>query len=177
MNHELSRSTSRAARATLFATLLVLCVSCDHGTKQLAESRLASGAIVTCCSDALRLELAHNPGAFLSMGAQLAPSLRGAFFILLTPVGLALFIAFAVRSGLASGRAIVGLGLVAGGGLGNWIDRLLHDGAVTDFVSVGLGRLQTGIFNVADVCIVAGIAILATTRRMRAGAPRVHPSR
>jgi signal peptidase II len=32
----------------------------------------------------------------------------------------------------------------------------LNDGLVTDFVSLGVGPLRTGIFNVADVCIVAG---------------------
>jgi len=52
------------------------------------------------------------------------------------------------------------LSLGAGGGLSNWLDRLLHGGAVTDFVSLGLGPLRTGVFNLADVFIVAGVALL-----------------
>jgi signal peptidase II len=52
------------------------------------------------------------------------------------------------------------LALLCGGGLANWLDRLLNGGAVTDFVSFGVGWLRTGIFNVADVAIMAGAALL-----------------
>ncbi|HEY8123705.1 MAG TPA: signal peptidase II, partial [Myxococcota bacterium] len=39
-------------------------------------------------------------------------------------------------------------------------DRVLNAGAVTDFVSLGVGPLRTGIFNLADVAIMAGAALL-----------------
>jgi glycogen debranching enzyme len=41
----------------------------------------------------------------------------------------------------------------------DWLDRVRDDGAVTDFVSLGLGQLRTGIFNVADLAIVAGLLV------------------
>ena len=47
-----------------------------------------------------------------------------------------------------------------GGGFSNLIDRLLNDGAVVDFVSVGVGNLRTGIFNLADGAIMLGAGIL-----------------
>ena len=47
-----------------------------------------------------------------------------------------------------------------GGGLGNLIDRIFNSGAVVDFVSIGLGGLRTGIFNVSDVAIVAGALLV-----------------
>jgi signal peptidase II len=47
----------------------------------------------------------------------------------------------------------IGLSLILGGGLGNLIDRLAR-GSVTDFVSIG----NLFIFNIADVCIVLGMA-------------------
>ena len=37
---------------------------------------------------------------------------------------------------------------------------MLHDGAVTDFVSIGVGSLRTGIFNLADLAVVAGVCLL-----------------
>ncbi|MEN8162170.1 MAG: signal peptidase II [Myxococcota bacterium] len=55
---------------------------------------------------------------------------------------------------------MVALGLVAGGGFANWLDRVLGDGSVTDFVSLGVGALRTGIFNLADVAIVLGVLLL-----------------
>ena len=47
---------------------------------------------------------------------------------------------------------------VAGGG-SNLVDRALH-GAVVDFLNVGIGPLRTGIFNVADMAIMLGAALL-----------------
>lgn len=152
--------------ALLFAALLVLCVSCDHGAKQIAGSHLGRGASHSFLDGALHLELAYNPGAFLSIGAFLPGHIRVALLLALAPLGLALLCAVAVRSGLSSGWAVAGLGLLAGGGLGNWLDRLLHGGAVTDFVRLGVGPLRTGIFNLADVCIVAGVAILLLAQCM-----------
>ena len=60
----------------------------------------------------------------------------------------------------ASRAQWLALALVSGGGIGNWLDRVLHDGAVTDFVSIGVGSLRTGVFNLADLAVVAGVCLL-----------------
>ena len=51
------------------------------------------------------------------------------------------------------------LGLVMGGALGNAIDRLLY-GWVADFYYFHVGSFHWYIFNLADVAIVVGVAIL-----------------
>lgn len=61
-------------------------------------------------------------------------------------------------------RLACGLGLIAGGALGNLLDRILY-GAVADFFHFFIdtenwGRLSWYVFNVADVAIVAGVAVL-----------------
>ncbi len=50
-------------------------------------------------------------------------------------------------------------GLLIGGAVGNALDRLLH-GAVADFVHLHWGTMSWYIFNVADIAIVAGVAVL-----------------
>jgi signal peptidase II len=50
-------------------------------------------------------------------------------------------------------------GLLIGGAIGNALDRLLH-GAVADFVHLHWGTWSWYIFNVADIAIVAGVAVL-----------------
>ena len=116
--------------------------------------------MISLGGDSVRLELVHNPGAFLSLASELPADVRGPLLLVLVPLALAALFVLALRSRAASGRSVLGLGLIAGGGLGNWLDRLMHGGAVTDFVSLGLGPLRTGIFNLADVCIVAGALLL-----------------
>jgi signal peptidase II len=53
----------------------------------------------------------------------------------------------------------LGLGLIAGGALGNAIDRVLY-GAVLDFAHLFYGGLSWYVFNIADAAIVVGVAIL-----------------
>ena len=50
--------------------------------------------------------------------------------------------------------------LLLAGGIGNLLDRLFHGGLVIDFLNMGIGPLRTGIFNVADMAIMAGFALL-----------------
>ncbi len=51
------------------------------------------------------------------------------------------------------------LGLIIGGALGNALDRLIY-GAVADFFSLHAYGFHWYVFNLADVAIVAGVALL-----------------
>jgi signal peptidase II len=55
--------------------------------------------------------------------------------------------------------AAASFGLLIGGALGNALDRVMH-GAVADFVHLHWGTFSWYIFNVADIAIVAGVAVL-----------------
>jgi signal peptidase II len=60
--------------------------------------------------------------------------------------------------GLKNIRAQVAFGLLCGGIVGNFIDRLLH-GHVIDFLDFHLGSYIYPTFNVADSCILIGVLI------------------
>ncbi len=151
-------------RALLFLVILVVCIGCDQTTKRIAESTLEASPILFA-GDLVRFELAHNSGGFLSVGSGLSSELRGLIFLILVPLVLAAVCLGALRSGFTSGWSMVGLGCMAGGGLGNWLDRLTNGGAVTDFLQLGLGPLRTGLFNLADVFIIAGVGVLLLAHR------------
>jgi signal peptidase II len=53
----------------------------------------------------------------------------------------------------------VALGLLIGGAIGNTIDRVLY-GAVVDFASLHAFGYHWYVFNLADVWVVAGVALL-----------------
>jgi len=158
-------------RPWLFALVLVACVGCDHATKQVAEQWLAGRDVLSLLGGFVQLQLVANPGAFLSLGAGLPEALRHFLLIGLVPLALALVTLLLWRAPGASRTQVLALGLVAGGGLANWLDRVFGGGAVTDFVSLGVGALRTGIFNVADVAIVAGLALLLRGAKSGAGGP------
>jgi signal peptidase II len=116
--------------------------------------------VLSLLGGVIELQLVANPGAFLSLGAGLPEAVRHVVLIGLVPLALVLVGVLFWRAPGASPSQVLALGLISGGGLGNWLDRVFGDGAVTDFVSLGVGALRTGIFNVADVAIVAGLALL-----------------
>ena len=144
-----------SARAVIFCAVLVACIGCDQAAKTVAHSALADSPAISFLGDTVRFELASNSGAFLSLGADLPESVRLVLFQGLVPLSLVALCILAARSGASA----IALGLIAGGGIGNWIDRLANSGAVTDFVSLGAGALRTGIFNLADVFIVLGVLL------------------
>ena len=62
------------------------------------------------------------------------------------------------------GWLLVGTAFVVAGGVSNWVDRVVR-GSVVDFMNVGVGSLRTGVFNVADVAIMVGVAALLLAHR------------
>ena len=143
--------------------LLLSAIGCDRVTKHLAVASLADTAPRSYLADTLRLEYAENTGAFLSVGSALPEWARTGLFQVGVGVALAVlaFVAFKYRW---TGLKLAGAALVFSGGVSNLIDRIAQ-GHVVDFLSVGVGPLRTGIFNVADVAIMAGGALIALTAR------------
>ena len=149
-----------SVRSALLALGLVFCVGCDQAAKAIARDALASSPPVSFFGGAVRFEYAENPGAFLSLGAGLPPRVRFLLGVVFVALALAALLVFMLRSASLSPGQKVGLSLIVGGGFGNLIDRVANDGHVIDFVSVGIGSLRTGIFNVADMAITAGVLVM-----------------
>jgi len=154
-----------------FAVILVACVGCDHASKQAAVSLLADSIGLELAGGLLRFQLASNPGAFLSLGADLPEGLRSFLLLGLVPLLIAFACLCFARSARTSRAQLAALAVLSGGGFGNWLDRVLHDGAVTDFVSVGFGPLRTGIFNLADLAVIAGVFWLLLSIRHHETSP------
>jgi signal peptidase II len=111
--------------------------------------------------DVFQLQYTPNEGGFLGLGAGLPASVRFWLFTVLVGAVLVGALRFVwVSQEMNHPVNILGVSLTIGGGLGNLIDRLLNDGKVVDFVSVGVGDLRTGIFNLADVAIMIGPGVL-----------------
>jgi signal peptidase II len=151
------RTLQRIAVVTL---TLLCCVGCDQMSKSAARSLLASGAAQSYLGDSLRLQLVENPGSFLSLGASLPEHFRFALFTAAVAALLIGLVAASLFARRLEPWRVIALALVAGGGISNLIDRLLYNGRVTDFLNVGIGGVRTGIFNVADMAIMAGALLL-----------------
>jgi signal peptidase II len=135
-------------------------IGCDRATKHVAERTLKGAPTHSFLADTVRLQYAENPGAFLSLGANLPEPLRFGLFALGDAALLALITLALARSRPWPALEHAAWCLLLAGGLSNLLDRLTPGGAVVDFLNVGVGRLRTGIFNVADLAITIGVLLL-----------------
>ena len=148
----------RQVKVVVFVAVVLLCFGCDRATKIVAQDALQDRPPQPAFGSTVVFEYEENTGAMLSIGAQLSPTVRFWLFtvgisVMLMVLGLFIFVRSRSAGEIAAGA------LAVGGGLGNLFDRLTCNGAVIDFVSVGLGPLRTAIFNLADVAILAGVVL------------------
>jgi signal peptidase II len=146
-------------RIALIVVLLISCVGCDQTTKFLARDYLQDRPTFSFLGDTLRLQYAENPGAFLSLGASLPHRWGTTVFTIGGIVMVLVALSYVALSSKLTRIQIVALSLICGGGIGNLLDRVRHDGLVTDFLNIGIGAIRTGIFNVADAVLMVGVAL------------------
>jgi signal peptidase II len=145
-------------RLILFFTSCIVFISCDRVTKDLAKAHLKDKPPLTYFHDSFRLEYVENTGAALNLGDSLPPTVS---FWLLSIIPLLILLgvlSYTIKNLVQMSRLkIFSLACIFSGGIGNIIDRIVFDRHVTDFMNLGIGNLRTGIFNVADVCVTAGV--------------------
>ena len=146
-----SQNASGARRLALFALVAVAAVALDQASKAAARAALVPGETVTLIPGVMDLSLVYNTGAAFSLGEGAGP------FFVLVAAAIALFGAWVSlrRVDVPTSLALV-LAAVAGGGVGNAIDRVAL-GAVTDFFATTF--VDFAIFNVADIFVTCGVFV------------------
>ncbi len=139
--------------AVLLLTGLVILIA-DQLSKGFVVATLALGQQVHVIGDVVQVWHVQNRGAAFSL-------LQGGSILFLVVSVLSLGMVAYFHRVLRERSAWVHLvlGVVLGGTLGNFVDRL-RQGYVTDWLSVGIGDLRWPTFNVADSSLVVGIGIL-----------------
>ena len=148
------------ARVLVFLAIFITSAGFDQASKEWARDTLTPHVATPVVSGYWDWQLEQNPGAAFSV---LATTGEG-------PGATALHVGF----GVVAAIALIALGtrprpeqrlrrtafaLIAGGALGNLIDRVAN-GDVTDFVRWHYHAHMWPIFNVADAALVIGVALL-----------------
>ncbi len=126
----------------------------DQVTKALAVDRLAGEPDVEFVGELLQLHLTYNPGAAFSLGTRFTVALS-----VLASVATVVVLWLSRR--VQNKWWAVALGLMFAGIDGNLMDRLFRDpapfrGHVVDFLMLP----NWPVFNVADMCINVGVAMI-----------------
>lgn len=140
--------------------MIALVVGVDQLTKLAAKQTLRGQGTVRVVGDVLVLRYVENEGAFLSLGSRWPAAVRFLVFTVATAAATVALTAYLFLARSLEGLHRIALACIVGGGVGNLIDRILYRGSVIDFANLGIGRLRTGIFNVADLAVMAGAVLL-----------------
>jgi signal peptidase II len=150
-------------KAKAFWPLLLLLIFADCTTKRLAEEHLVPEHVPhRVVGNVVRLTLAYNPNAAFSLS--LGQHSRVGFTVL--ALGVLIALGSVYRSTSAQDRVqAAALALVAGGAIGNVLDRFRTPGGtyrgVVDFIDIGVGGWRFWTFNLADVGVTCGAILLA----------------
>lgn len=157
-------SFSRTRRIAIVSIIVVVLVALDHLTKWLAITYLMGQPPIIYLGDLFRFQYATNTGAFLSLGSTLPDWLRP--YLLTGLNGIILFVVsmFLIVKRDVTMPVTLSLSLILSGGIGNMIDRIFRNGEVVDFLNIGMPwgpfQIRSGIFNIADVAIMAGLFLM-----------------
>jgi signal peptidase II len=137
--------------------LLLLAWLADSVSKAWAEQTLRLYRPVPMLGDLFRQTLGYNTGVAFGMFANggIGPLVVTGLII----VGMAIWLVSTIRSGELPPTAAAPIGLILGGAIANFADRL-PDGRVTDFLDAGFGPTRFPTFNLADTFIVMGVILL-----------------
>jgi signal peptidase II len=150
-------TVSRKAR--VFWPILATLVLADCSTKRLVVEQLtADPGPHPILGEWLRVTLAYNPGAALNLSVGSASRV---VFSIAALVAVTLLLLLYRQTEPGSRLRAAAIALVAGGALGNLLDRLRSPRGVVDFIDLGVGDSRFWTFNVADVGVMLGAILLA----------------
>lgn len=135
---------------------IVFAFASDQITKQLILEAFSDPSRIVRILPFFNLRLGFNSGVSFGLFATDQPLILSA--LTLVVVGILLWWLLQAKSLLE----IIGIGGVIGGALGNILDRL-RIGAVVDFLDLHYGDWHWPTFNVADIFIVSGVALIVVS--------------
>jgi len=159
-------------RANRFWTIFLSVVLVDVATKRFAVTALVPYVPRNIIDDILRFTLAFNSGGAMSLS--LGPSSRW-WFTLLSLATLVVLAYMYRQTSPADKIQIASLALICGGAVGNLVDRIRSPRGVVDFIDVGIGAHRFWTFNIADMAVTFGTAMLTWMLLTRASGDERHP--
>jgi signal peptidase II len=161
----------RSKKYILFFVIMLIGIGFDQVTKWIAEDHFVisrhpdTGEAtevqprIVVAGDLFTFTYAENDGAFLSLGSDWNPTVRLIVLTILPGLLLLAVMLYMLRADRMGRPEIIAFSLIASGGVGNIIDRIIA-GRVIDFMHMDFwGIVETGVFNIADMLIMAGIGV------------------
>jgi len=156
-----SRLLPLARKSRWFWPVLATLLLADCSTKELVVAELAGNpGPHSVLGNVLRFTLAYNQDAALSLSFGGSGASR-LFLSVIAIVAVVVLLQLYRRTAPDAALRAFALAMIAGGALGNLLDRLRSPLGVVDFIDVGIGDARFWTFNVADIGVTVGAVLLA----------------
>jgi len=132
-----------------------VCVLLADQLIKLFIQQYPAGATALSIPGLLEITYCVNTGAAFSVFSGYSGLIAAVSAVLLVFV-----VVFFLKEVRITPLRICVLSILCGGGLGNWIDRMLY-GGVIDYIR--LRFIHFPVFNLADICITVSVAVLAVS--------------
>ena len=149
-------SIIKKTRIITIVLIVLLSISVDQVSKIIVRNTIAYHENIEILGEYFMLTRVQNTGAFLSLGNDLPKIFYYLLMIVLPLVVIGYALYYLLTKKDLTRAQLIGISLVIGGGMGNIIDRLLF-GSVTDFMFMDFIIFHTGVFNIADMCVMAAL--------------------
>lgn len=142
----------------IVVSLLVIAI--DQMTKVYVHSHFELGESITVIPGFFNFTYVRNIGAAFGIFTDSPETFRHIFFLSIPAIAVAIIVYFIYGLPESERLQILALSSIAGGALGNYIDRIQH-GFVIDFLDVHIKNIYSWpVFNIADSAIVIGVGVL-----------------
>lgn len=144
----------------LLAAISGAIITADQAVKMYVHTHFHLHESVEVIKGFFNLTYVRNEGAAFGFLADSHPVFREIFFLSMPPIALLIILAILRGVSEKDRLTICSLSLVFGGAIGNYIDRLRFR-YVIDFLDFHIQEKYTWpAFNIADMAIVGGVAVL-----------------
>jgi signal peptidase II len=126
----------------------------DQTTKFIVEKHMYIGESISVLNNFLMITSHRNRGAAWGM-------LEGQFllFYIVTVIVVVGLIYYVKKNNIKDNFTLITIGLLIGGALGNFIDRVFRK-EVVDFIDVIIFSYDFPVFNIADSSLFIGVVLL-----------------
>lgn len=147
-------------RNIFIVLLIAFNIAIDQISKVIVRANIEIKEVIELIGNKFILTNVYNEGAFLGMGSDMNKTLKTIFLLILPTIVLGYVIYYITKTKELDRLSLIAFCCIIGGGIANVFDRIVF-GKVTDFFFIDLGGVfKTGIFNVADISVTAGMIML-----------------
>lgn len=143
-----------------YIVIALIIIAIDQLTKIWIKSSLYFGDRINIVPGFLNLTYVENSGGAFGIFGSLSSPYRTIIFSLFSLAAIALILYYLIKLSLESRFMLWGFGLILSGAIGNFIDRIRLR-YVIDFIDLHIKGYHWPTFNIADIAICVGLAIIA----------------